>query len=111
MDKKEINKQVLGALHQASEFGQLKSYSGRGMYGKKCASITDECQDAAMEIIADAIKNFIQYEIIPEIENGENPDNIDYGEFLQRILTFSTDNMGLDVVVYWPSIEWDEAYE
>ena len=59
----------------------LSSYSGRGMYGKVCASI-----------------------------NGKNPYAIIEEAASRGIRGARVDSLGLGSVVYWPTLEWDERY-
>lgn len=69
----------------ADEFdGDLRSYSGRCMYGAYCAGITCE-SDQAPKVIAKAS--------------------------LCGITGAKTDSMGLKEIVYWPRVKWEEPEE
>lgn len=61
--------------------GDVRSYSGRGMMGKTCVAIY--------------------------CESGDTDDIISTAE-RYGIKNARTDNMGLDMVVYWPNIEYSE---
>lgn len=80
------------ALISALEAGgwEVKSYSGRGMYGKQCISVRegDECVSPG-----DVAKHLF----------GEEYD----GEF-DWVSEPLQDSMGLGIVLYWPRYEWPE---
>ena len=58
----------------------VRSYSGRGMYGKEClGAVVHSAED-----------------VYAECERAE-------------IKSACRDSMGLDVVVYWPSIPWVQS--
>jgi hypothetical protein len=71
------------------------SYSGRGMYGKKCVAITISRHVSEFGIVARVVSNFTE-------EYG--------GAHLDEIVSLfegsKTDSMGLDTVMYFPDIEW-----
>ena len=75
----EQSKYLIEALADANL--ETKSYSGRGMYGKTCVSV----RDASVWEIARAI---------PEDMNVPEPRQ---------------DQLGLAIVVYWPSYPWPES--
>lgn len=69
--------------------GSLRSYSGRGMYGRQCVAISGDSIDPfhlALMIAAHRY-DFSIYDI-------PLPD---------------TDSLGRGVVVYWPQIDWPEG--
>jgi hypothetical protein len=71
---------------------QVQSYSGRGMYGKKCMAVTaDHPATAMIEIIAAA---------------NESPgfDCTAMRELLGAMRDVRQDSLGLQSVLYWPSI-------
>lgn len=90
--------------------GEPRTYSGRGMYGKQCLSVVMS-QSSFLELQ----KNIIG-EIIDEIENYYDGDD-EYGEFdsdklreyINTLLSYSMDNLGLEFVFYWPAEEYVEA--
>lgn len=67
----------------------LRSYSGRGMYGARCASIVG---DSVLGVLADLI------------DGWRGHDQIDAGKLAELVRLARTDSMGRDVVVYWPHI-------
>ena len=74
----------------------VDSYSGRFMYGKRCLSINGSLSDC-MRAIADNIA-------LAQREGTED----DILSYMQNILVYKSDNLGRDVVLYWPKVEYVE---
>lgn len=68
---------------------ELRSYSGRGMYGKQCVAITTE--NGMLNTLADM---------------AEECDSAEEAALLIR--KCDHDSMGLGMVLYWPSIKWEK---
>lgn len=66
-----------------------RSYSGRGMYGARCVGVTIERGE--------------------EMELGRDLADYELGEEGERLPRACTDSMGLDVILYWPAVEWTKA--
>lgn len=64
----------------------IRSYSGRGMYGKSC-----------LAIVGNRI-NLLELGFL--IRDNDYDENIDTGELSK----YQTDDMGLGTVYYWPKI-------
>lgn len=80
-----------------------QSYSGRGMYGRKCLSFNldrDENVVDAILDLAEALNSHVQ----------DNPE-IEFEDAIQEFKGAKSDSMGLGSVVYFPSIEWEEDDE
>ena len=77
-----------------AEFG----YSGRGMYGRECVGIT-----------LPRITDFINLGCALQTMHDNN--EIDSDLFHEMTSGASTDNMGHDVLVYWPNVNCDDAPE
>lgn len=73
-----------------------RSYSGRGMYGKRCVSITSNNPG---DVILDILQ--VQAEIEPEAVSG----------MIGLLRGSVQDSMGRSAVIYWPDIEWPEGRE
>ena len=95
----------------------IRSYSGRGMYGKTCVAITGSMSDC-QRVIAEVLKEAAQ-SVFDDAINLDNPDcnaatqavyekNDQLSALIEKLVNFSWDSMGLDVVVYWPRMEWVE---
>lgn len=81
-----------------------RSYSGRGMYGKTCVGIVGSFRDC-MNIIAIVVGT--QAEELYDANDDDASDiHYDLQDNLASLMEFNYDSMGLDVVVYWPKIEY-----
>jgi hypothetical protein len=90
-----IEKHCLQLCLEEIENGDFKvrSYSGRGMYGKSCLAIVGDCINP-VEI------GYLIYEWCEsnaEVLHGEVPS-------LNHISNMHSDSMGLGTVYYWPRI-------
>jgi hypothetical protein len=75
------------------------SYSGRGMYGSTCVGIVGSMSDC-MVVIGEVIKSA--------------EGNPGFEDTVDQLLSFSTDSMGRDVILYWEdfdSLPEDIGYE
>jgi len=101
-----------------SETG-MSPYSGRGMYGKSCVSISGESRELQRTIahvlesfLADAFERGQEEEANRRLEDGEEPMEYEYPELhelqemARTLVSFSSDAMGLNQVYYWPSVKW-----
>lgn len=77
-----------------AEIEGLREYSGRAMYGKKCAGITTGDAAVTMVNLVLALVN----------ETAEYADSNSYEMFG----TICTDDMGREQIVYFPTIEWEK---
>ena len=84
------SKALIEALEESGY--QPKPYSGRGMYGKQCVSISGDRDD-----------NVSPWEVARCLWfNNIEDDDLDVPEPHQ-------DQLGLGIVLYWPSYEWPSA--
>lgn len=72
----------------------VRSYSGRGMFGKQCIGVNLDSNDsAAFALIADCVAC-----LDTELER----------ESAARIFARTKeDSLGLGSIIYWPSMAWD----
>ena len=85
-DKEQVEK-FIEALEDAGY--EPKSYSGRGMYGKSCVSVS-----------GDEDERVSAWEIAKSLWwNAPDGEAMDIPEPRQ-------DSLGLGIVLYWPSFEW-----
>lgn len=76
----------------------VRSYSGRGMFGKNCLGVT--CRNPA-----ETMGKIVQGLLLNDPE-GE------YELVVERMLNnVSYDSMGYDSILYFPSIKWEEVEE
>ena len=93
-DKDFINKLLQVIKSQAEYYGvsYRADYSGRGMYGRSCVSISGSRMDC-MVVIGEVIKDMS--DSVPKDE---------FSDVVDIMLDYSNDSMGLGIVLYWPYI-------
>jgi hypothetical protein len=74
---------------------EVRSYSGRGMYGKSCLGVV--C-DSPVDAILDAIIEFV----------AGNTDQDTTIEFIDELRNYRIDDLGLSTILYFPYIEWED---
>ena len=83
-----------------------RSYSGRGMYGKKCLGFeTSRNQSpilATAEIMAD-LSDRCTYK--------EGSQDLELSDFLEFFSDVKEDSMGLGGIVYFPELVWNESWD
>jgi hypothetical protein len=79
-------------LQEAAEAAglQLRSYSGRGMYGAVCVGL--DCDN-----VLEALGELTETEVL------------DLSQVAHLLKTASSDSMGRGQIVYWPDIAWDQG--
>ncbi len=94
--------EILIALKQSD--CDLRSYSGRGMYGKQCLGIET---DNPLQLLIDMISFLVDY---LEAEHEEEQSGIeDLRDVLEdHLRNPRMDNMGRGYIVYWPDFPYDE---
>jgi hypothetical protein len=75
-------------LEELLEFFDAKNYSGRGMHGRQCLSVTTEGGQLAFQLMEDIVT-----------------ECADSGEVAEMYDGVRTDDMGLSVVLYWPNVK------
>lgn len=91
---------------------RVRDYSGRGMYGKRCLAITGsngECQRAIADVVASLMQEVFDaaMDAVDDTEVDQAHDlNDETQELVCKLLNNRSDSMGLDVVMYWPDIEY-----
>ena len=77
----------------AEEAGyEFRSYSGRGMFGKQCASVVSD--ESMMRTLAALVECCSDTEEAAELLRAMRDDNMGRGD----------DNMGRGIVLYWPRV-------
>lgn len=77
---------------------EVRSYSGRGMYGRKCLGIDT---DDVMGTIADLIEAAVDFHNRP----------VAYNMLAEALRSSRQDSMGLGVIIYFPSIAWEDSWD
>lgn len=94
--KREISRSL---LEEAADLcsGELRTdYSGRSMYGRTCPGVVVDCSAVRLMV---ALTGVLVREAVVKDEDTE--EAIELAEQLAEDM--STDNMGLGMIVYWPS--------
>lgn len=93
---------IEGALENAGvEYGDINdTYSGRGMYGSRCLSFTI----VGKRIQRQLCKFFVDLGMAAENALNSDPDGDDDlgGKVYNLADAVSTDDLGLDMIVYFP---------
>jgi len=76
----------------------VREYSGRGMYGKKCLGVV--CGNPLVAY-CDAIQEFANM----------NEDASEVSEFIDTLGHAQMDSMGLSSILYFPHVQWQEENE
>lgn len=80
--------ELIEAIEEAGH--EAYSYSGRGMYGRRCVAFTAEDVSEACLILGSIL--------------GDSASEFGCGGIC-------TDSMGMDYVIYFPYIEWEHKEE
>ncbi len=80
---------------------ETQSYSGHGMYGKKCLSFNLESGENELDAflsIAEAIQSYVE----------SHDDGLELEDITPHFMGAKSDSMGLGTVIYFPNVEWEE---
>lgn len=93
---------LIGALRGADDL-EPRSYSGRGMYGARCISVTTHQSEA--EVVLSVIAQ-LRISLAPDADDH-------FGAMIDLLKGTRSDSMGRERVYYWPSVAWptDDAKE
>lgn len=80
----------------------LKGYSGRGMYGKTCIGITGSNGECRAVLAAAAAEAAFDSQTV-QLGSSREETNEYLRQMLELFMNYHSDNMGLGVVLYWPS--------
>jgi len=89
------------AYHENARF--RNNYSGRAMYGKRCVGIVGsygECMAVIAKVIIDSRAE------LSRVQMGSSEEECTrlFTEAVYTLLNYTQDNMGLDIILYWPSL-------
>jgi len=109
-----LQEDLKDACESSGEVFFRNDYSGRGMYGRQCVGISGNitsCQLVIAQVIKDLgwrISRVSKESIDPDY--SATPEDLQetmekYEETVQHLIQFSWDNMGLNVIIYWPHLE------
>ncbi len=78
-----------------------RSYSGRGMYGRKCLSFNLEREENEFDAflsIAESAQSYVE----------SSDDGFELEDVTTYFMGAKSDSMGLGTVIYFPNVEWEE---
>lgn len=81
---------------------ETQSYSGRGMYGKKCLSFNLESGENEFDVflsISESIQSYVE----------SHDDGLELEDITPHFMGAKSDSMGLGLVIYFPEIEWEDS--
>lgn len=95
----------------AGDLGALRTYSGRGMYGRECVGLVVHNVGELLRFVLDLGYLEAEYDGINS-EVGEriwNDVNALVSSLAAGALATQQDSMGRDAIYYWPSVEVQSA--
>jgi len=81
---------------------RIRSYSGRGMYGKECMALVCESHGQAARVIAGVMR----FACNQAEHNPESPVDVDDTQI--NLGRMEMASMGRGLVVYWPDIPFEQ---
>lgn len=80
--------QMIKAAHQRDDV-VARIYSGKRMYGRECVGFVGTYHQLTSFLLETALRF----------------SSLDYGEYEDFLLGMERDNMGLDLIFYWPDVD------
>jgi hypothetical protein len=106
---------LLDAAKDLDNGAAVRSYSGRGMFGRNCVGITgtlSDCQAVVAGALTAAMEDLFTSSIDTDDSDREAYNKRDQvATLIDQLTKFSWDNMGYDVVLYFPNLKWEEVEE
>lgn len=101
-----INKEFVKMVRAVAETqdATVMSYSGRGMYGKECLAVSLDDSNGY------GFTSRVVFEATWEYRGDDDEDSLMEG-MLDIIEGTATDNLGRGIVLYWPSVTYEEERE
>jgi hypothetical protein len=107
-----LQKMLSDACDDSGEVQFRNDYSGRAMYGRRCVGITGswkDCQAVMASVTAAMAQDLFDTAINTDDSDREANEAYDLNDRVQEkineIMSFTFDSMGLDTIIYWPSLE------
>ena len=89
-----LQERLRTACRESEVVSYYNEYSGRCMYGRNCVGISGSRKDC-MKVLSEVMQD-----IAAEGVHGV----LQIGELYDTLLNFDMDNMGRDMILYWPSM-------
>ena len=97
-----MSKAIIEAARNAGL--DVRSYSGRGMYGAKCLGIDFDSSYTPVYVVCEIARAFMD-----NSDMSLRDSQSKLHEMLYQLGTKArTDSMGMGQIVYWPDIEWQD---
>lgn len=97
---------LLKALIEAAGY-EAYSYSGRGMFGRKCVGLTCPDVNTAIADLFEAVFDADVEDVANEEEEYEARMSA-HNALCEAIRKSAQDSMGFDRVLYFKSVEWQD---
>jgi hypothetical protein len=91
-----LQQRLKNACRESDNVLFRNDYSGRSMYSKTCVGITGSRGDC-MRVISEVMQDIAA-------ANGAH-GVLQVGKWFDTLLTFDMDNMGRDMILYWPQLK------
>ena len=109
-----LQEDLKDACDSSGEVTFHNDYSGRGMYGRRCVGIAGNktsCQLVIAQVIKDLgwrVSRVSKESIDPDY--SATPEDLDetmekFEQNVEHLLQYSSDDLGLHSIVYWPNME------
>jgi hypothetical protein len=95
-----LQQRLRAACIDSGEVSYYSDYSGRSMYGRNCVGISGLRKDC-MKVISEVMQDIAA-------ANGAH-GVLQVGEWFDTLLDFDMDNMGRDMILYWPNLTSEVA--
>lgn len=84
---------------------EARDYSGRFMFGKQCLGYSVESdRDFLVDLLSYAARSYFA--------RGADWEKFDdWNRFCSLLRSMRVDTLGLNLIVYFPSVSWDECVE
>ena len=90
------------------------SYSGRGMYGRECVGVVGSFE-TCQALIAQVIKD-LSSRLTGAARDSKDPESsktdedladveYEFDQAVDKLLSYRFDNMGLQMIFYWPDLD------
>ena len=90
-----LQERLRNACRESEVVSYYNDYSGRSMYGRSCVGIVGDRRDC-MKVISAVMQDIAA-------ANGAH-GVLQVGEWFDTLLDFDMDNMGRDMILYWPNL-------
>lgn len=88
---------------------EVRSYSGRGMFGKQCIGVETNSVAVILQELAVVIMEEVAQVVSDNHGCDDEPVHEEDRDLMRSLFDYRTDNMGLGMIVYWPRIEYVET--